>query len=256
MRYMKSKIISRNIIELQTVDSTNNHALGLLKTKKTRILEGTVIIAKNQTAGRGQTGNTWESKPGKNLTFSTILYPDFIKPSEQFLLNKAISLSIIDYLEQLFPNSTLKIKWPNDIYVGNKKIAGILIENIIKGKEFSCSVAGIGLNVNQTKFSKNIPNPVSMRIISKKKHDIHECFDNLCWQIEKRYFQLKNGNYKKLNSDYLNSLFRYKQFHYFNYKNKRVKLKITGVSCYGELELIDENNKNLKCEFKEIDFIV
>ncbi|MFA6925093.1 MAG: biotin--[acetyl-CoA-carboxylase] ligase [Bacteroidales bacterium] len=256
MDNLKNKIIARNIIELKIIDSTNSYAMELLKTKNEQIAEGTVIITKNQTAGRGQTGNTWESETEKNLTLSIILYPDFIEPSQQFLFNKAISLGITDYLKNKFPDLTLKIKWPNDIYVGDKKIAGILIENIIIGNKFSGSVVGIGLNVNQTIFSKNITNPTSMKLIIKKNFDIDKCLENLCMHIEKRYLQLKSGNYEKINFDYLNTLFRYEQFHYFNYKNKKIKARITGVSDYGELLLTDENNKKLKCIFKEIDFIV
>ncbi|MDD5570600.1 MAG: biotin--[acetyl-CoA-carboxylase] ligase [Bacteroidales bacterium] len=256
MDYIKNKIIARKIIVLKTIDSTNNYAMEKLRAKNGKITEGTVIITKKQTAGRGQTSNVWESEPGKNLTFSIILYPFFIEPSQQFLFNKAISLGIIDFLKKVFPDADLKIKWPNDIYVGNKKIAGILIENIIKGKEFSCSVAGIGLNVNQMKFNKNISNPVSMKQIGKKNYAIDKCLENLCLQIEKRYLQLKNGSHKKINSDYLDSLFRYKQLHYFRYKNKKINAKITGVSDYGELLLTGENNKKLKCIFKEVDYIL
>ena len=129
--------------------------------KNTEVAEGTVVLAKEQTSGRGQVNNTWESSYGDNLLMSIVLYPEFLHAGNQFLLSKFVSLAIVDFLSYYLENVT--IKWPNDIYVGNKKIAGVLIENSLRGAFISSSVVGIGLNVNQTEFSSSIPNPTSLK---------------------------------------------------------------------------------------------
>ena len=251
---MNTKVIGQNIINKESVESTNNYAVELIKTINPA--EGTVVLTNNQTNGRGQGGNFWESEPFMNLTFSIIFHPKFIAPSNQFNFNKAISLGIIDYLQTQISEIPVKIKWPNDIYVGNKKIAGILIENTITGNEFSSSVAGIGLNVNQTIFKSNAPNPISLKMILNNDFSIFDVLQGICINIEKRYLDLKSRKIKKINSDYLSNLYLYQEFSNYKYKNKSIKAKITGVSEFGELELIDIKGKKLKCMFKEIDLIL
>ena len=136
-------MFEKNIIKKNQISSTNTVAIELLK--KEELPEGTIIWADEQTKGRGQRGNSWESEPGTNLTISIILFPHFLKAEDQFLLSKVTSLAITDYLANRFNQVT--IKWPNDIYVANDKIAGILIENSIIGSSFEYAVIGIGLNI-------------------------------------------------------------------------------------------------------------
>jgi len=133
----------KQIIHLKSINSTNDFAAALIKNNETA--EGTVIWADVQTAGKGQKGNVWNTEADNNLTFSFILHPLHIHPSEQFMLNKAISLGIVDYLKTIIDPLMLKIKWPNDIYAGKMKLAGILIENEILGNSLQTAIIGIGL---------------------------------------------------------------------------------------------------------------
>ena len=150
------------IIELESVPSTNTWA----KEHAEELHHADIVLTHDQTAGRGQRGNSWEAEPGMNLTFSLCLEPSSILPSEQFLLSEAVALGVADAVAQALGLDTqqeeITVKWPNDIYAGNRKIAGILIEHSIRGNRIAKSIAGIGLNVNQRLFRSDAPNPVSM----------------------------------------------------------------------------------------------
>jgi BirA family transcriptional regulator, biotin operon repressor / biotin---[acetyl-CoA-carboxylase] ligase len=146
-------MIGKELIWLQKTDSTNQYLQDMLK--KSKMPEGTMVIADEQTEGRGQRGNHWESSTGENLTFSFIIYPDFLELTNQFMLSKIIALALFDLL--IGYNENVKIKWPNDIYIGKKKIAGILLENVIKGTKISNTIVGIGLNINQKIFPEALP---------------------------------------------------------------------------------------------------
>lgn len=147
---------------LDSVNSTNTWA----KEHAPQLHHGDVVLTHCQIAGRGQRGNTWEAEPGKNLTFSMLLRPEAIAPARQFSLSEIVALAVADTLMQLLDpdvdSSRIKVKWPNDIYVDDRKIAGILIEHTISGSAISHTVTGIGLNVNQRVFRSDAPNPVSM----------------------------------------------------------------------------------------------
>ena len=137
-----------HIIVQDELESTNNYAKQLVSDK---VEEGTVVLAQFQSKGRGQQGNYWESETGKNLLFSLILYPDFLEAEFQFSLSMLVSLAIVSVLDE--ETDEVQIKWPNDIYVGKLKIAGILIENTIKGSKLGSTIVGVGLNLNQEMFT-------------------------------------------------------------------------------------------------------
>ena len=137
--------IGSYIERVDELDSTNNYAASLLLTK--RLPDGSVIVANSQVGGRGQATNKWESEPDKNLTFSIILYPEFMEITKQFEISKAISLGIVDFLKDLVDD--VSIKWPNDIYIGSRKVAGMLMEYSIRKRKISSCIVGIGLNINQ-----------------------------------------------------------------------------------------------------------
>jgi len=124
-----------------------------------------------QTAGRGQAGNGWEGEDGKNLLFSSLLRCD-VAASEQFRLTMLVSVAMVDMLAQYLPQEGLRIKWPNDIYYGDKKLSGILVENTLIGNRVAYSIVGIGLNVNQLVFRSKAPNPVSMQQITGQEYDV------------------------------------------------------------------------------------
>lgn len=248
-------MIGSNIIRLTETASTNTYAAKLLMAEKPA--EGTIIFSDSQTEGRGQQGNIWESEIGKNLTVSIILYPYFLVPEKQFILNKFISLSVLDFVKLHIPvNISLKIKWPNDIYVDDKKIAGILIENSIAGNSFEHVIIGIGININQEKFSNNAPNPVSLKLLTGKEYDIENCLKELCVSLNKRYDQMQENFLDKLDSDYLKNNYRYNVFSKFMKNDSLIYAKISGISQSGKLQLQDKDRKLSEYAFKEIEYII
>lgn len=228
-----------NLVELDSTESTNNYALNLLREKQP--FEGTVVRTFRQTLGRGQRQKQWESEDFSNLTFSLIYYPVFLSVSRQFQLSKAIALGIADFVKNTTKIEDVKIKWPNDIYVGDKKIAGILIENTVSGNKISSAVIGIGLNINQTTFSQKIPNPISLRIITGKKLDLENCFQELCVSLEARYMQLKAAKENVINEHYHKALYGLNEEREFIVDNKNIIADIIGVDGLGRLKLaVDE----------------
>ncbi len=242
----------KKIIKVESVDSSNNYALDLIK--KSKVVEGTVVWAFEQTKGRGQRDNYWESEKGKNLTFSIILFPEFLEVEQQFLLSKAVSLGIVDFIKTYVEN--VSIKWANDIYVNDKKIAGTLIENSIIGNKILSSVVGIGLNINQTIFISNAPNPVSLKLITGNDYDLEESLSLLCNFIESRYLQLKANELSQLNYDYLNTLYRYNAFYTYESDGKRFIAKITGIAKSGRLILETRQGEIKEFDFNEVLFVI
>jgi len=242
------------IIELQTVDSTNSYAFELLKTKK--VQESTVIFAHEQTSGKGQGSNNWESAAGANATFSIILYPHFLSPGQQFLLNETIALGVLDFLHQLGINSGISIKWPNDIYVGNQKIGGILIENTICGTVFELCIAGIGFNINQMNFSSFVTNPVSLKQITGKDYLVRDVVDRIVGFINKRYSLLQQGAFGVLNEEYKKNLFGKGEWRDYFVNKKLIKGKINGVDESGLLIVEMETSAEQHFQHGEIGFIL
>ncbi|RXQ96628.1 biotin--[acetyl-CoA-carboxylase] ligase [Ancylomarina salipaludis] len=248
---MPNLFLPERIIRVNQLDSTNSHALQLLK--DTNPSGGTVVMALNQTEGRGQQTNIWESESGKNLTISLILRPDFIQAQDQFQVSMIISLGVSDYLNTYLKD--VSVKWPNDIYVGDKKIAGILIEQSIMGAYLSHSVCGIGLNINQYKFISDAPNPVSLNILTKKEYDLEVELQKLLTAIENRYFQLFNQGAEVLEQDYLKSLYWINEEHSFRDDEGPFLGKIIGISEFGQLQIEDEQKKVRTYNFKEVSFL-
>jgi len=244
-------IIGSDLIFYRNLSSTNTEASILLKNKD--IKEGTVIYTDFQTAGRGQTGNKWESETGKNLLISLILYPSSINPEEQFLISMAVSLGICDFIDRYISGS--KIKWPNDIYIKDDKIAGILIENSIIGETIESTVAGIGLNINQEKFTINALNPVSLRLITGREYDLGVCLKQLLSDLDLRYKQLLYGNRDVLQSEYIARLYRFMEWRTYRSGDSIFTGRILNVSTSGSLQIRKKKGKILEFSFKEVDFI-
>ena len=237
------------IIRIPQTASTNSYLLQLSNTEN--LTEGTVVATDRQTQGRGQGDSAWESEPGANLTCSLILYPANVKASRQFLLSKSISLAVRDFVSQFVPEVT--VKWPNDVYVGERKIAGILIENFVAGDRLTKSIAGIGLNVNQERFASRAPNPVSLRQLTGKNYPLDDCLKNLHEHVAARYRMLAE-NTVKLDSDYLLHLFRFAQSCRFCAGGALFEATITGVNNYGMLEMITVDGERKAFGFKEVTF--
>ncbi len=243
-------IIGSNIIFQENLSSSNSHATALLKKNKVR--EGTIIHTNYQTDGRGQGGNTWESEDGKNLLISLILYPFMIKPSDQFIISKTISLGICDYLRQYTAN--ISIKWPNDIYVKNDKIAGILIEASIIRNKIENVIVGIGLNVNQNIFKSDTPNPVSLNLITGEIYNIEDCLKNLANNLDRRYKQLLYEDREEIDREYLRNLYRVGKWSSFCDVNGSFEGKIISVAPGGHLQVEDRRGRIYKYGFKEVSF--
>lgn len=242
------------IVRLKTVDSTNIYALHRLKSHQCN--ENTVFIAEEQTAGRGQLQNSWESTGKKNLLLSVVLFSENIAACSIFDLSKSISLSLIDFLNEILPSGNKsEIKWPNDIYVNNRKICGILIENSIKGQSVEYSVIGIGLNINQEHFGKYPVSPVSLKMLTGETYNLNKCLEAVIQKIENRFIQLESGEKEKIDSEYLNRLYRLGEYAYYKDENGMFKGKITGVDSFGRLNVLVNNNNLLSYENKEIRFI-
>ncbi len=218
--------------------------------------EGTVVRAIEQTAGKGQPGNHWESEAKKNITMSLLLRPEFLSIVDHFFISIAMSLGITDYLKSKNIEGVC-IKWPNDIYVGNNKICGILIENSIIGHTIDSSIVGIGLNINQEKFLSDAPNPVSLTNITGETYDLHTELNQLCNALLRRYVMLANGNQETLKEEYIARLYRFNQMAEYKLPSADTvfKAKITGIAPEGRLIMESDSGKIMKFAFKEVVFV-
>lgn len=214
----------------------------------------TLLWSEEQTKGRGQKGNHWESEYGKNLTFSIMTYPDFIPAENQFILSKAVSLAIVDTLGEHDIKAT--IKWPNDIYVNDEKICGILIECSISGQgKLNQAVIGIGLNINQTQFVSNAPNPTSMTIQTGKVLNREEILDSFCHNFESLYIMIAEDLYSPINNRYHENLYHREGYHKYMDCNRTFEARISGISKYGALILTDRDDIEKEYQFKEVTFL-
>ena len=247
---MRTLFLGQNLIELKAVDSTNNYLAQLASMQV--MPEGTVVSCFEQTQGKGQRGNQWFSSPGQNLTISALLYPHFLGPDEQFYLSKAVSLALCEYLTDFLPERP-QIKWPNDIYCGDEKIAGILIENALKGNQIANAVVGIGLNVNQTVFPANL-RATSLKLASGMVFDLKACLTNLCTYIEARYLQLKSKNFDRIDRDYLARLYRFREWHSFQVETEIFLAQIIDVDQLGKLVLTNKSGETMAYDIKEVVF--
>lgn len=245
-------IIGSEIISIDNLTSTNSYAIHLLSHGK--LPEGTIVQTYYQTAGRGQPGNKWESEEGKNLLISIILYPSTIHPEDQFIISMAISLGIHDYLSLQIPDSS--IKWPNDIYIKNDKIAGILIESSLIGNRIEYLIAGIGLNVNQEKFTGNSPNPVSMKMITGTDYNTGDCLKELAYHLDKRYNQLLSGKTRRIKDEYISRLYHYHEWTTFRDPEGIFTGRIINVENNGRLIVEKKSGLSTEYLFKEVEFIL
>jgi len=246
----KTLFTGKNSIYLPTCHSTNESAAEIIQ--KNEIPEGTIVITDNQTKGKGQRGNVWMSEANKNLTFTLILKPSFLYVSEQFNLNIAISLGIYNALKK-FLDEDLSIKWPNDIFYGDKKLGGMLIESMISNKQMNYSCVGIGLNINQVDF--NLSNATSLaRICSNENFELSQVLENVCESIETEYLKLKNGIEAEQKKRYIHTLYRYGAWHLYRDEMGEFEGKIKGINPSGKL--IMETKLGLKqFETKEFEYI-
>ncbi|MCU4155260.1 biotin--[acetyl-CoA-carboxylase] ligase [Carboxylicivirga sp. A043] len=235
------------------LESTNTELKRLLNEKK--LPEYSVVITPHQTAGRGQVGNGWESELNKNLTFSLLLRPTFLEPHLQFYISKIISLAIVDTIKQVAEIEAC-IKWPNDIYVNDSKICGILIENSILGSQLDYCIAGIGLNVSQEHFTSDAPNPISLKQLTSKDFNLELVLEQLLENIEQRYHQLEINRLDLINNDYFNAIYRKNGYHAFRDEKGEFEACIDTINEMGLLTLVDKSGKQREYAFKEVSFVI
>lgn len=239
------------VLWLEETPSTNSY----LK-EHTEVTDYCLTAARSQTAGRGQRGNSWEAEPGKNVTASMQFRPEGIAPALQFAVSEAVALAVTDTLASF--GITAKIKWPNDIYVADSKICGILIENSLMGQEIVRSIAGIGLNVNQTEFLSDAPNPVSMRKITGREYSIEEVAEKLA---EKLYARLEGLSARReaVHEEFQKSLWRGdgKKYPYRDVESGEEFLaSIEKIEPSGHLVLREPEGSLRRYSFKEVIFLI
>ena len=234
------------------LDSTNRFAVN--QVHKGLVGEGTVYAAYMQPGGRGQRENKWISEPGENLTFSVIYEPVFLAAASQFYLNMAVCVALTDFLKaELSINA--KIKWPNDIYVEYEKLAGILIENALRGQNLSFSVIGIGLNINQELFDESLRNPTSVKLITGQHNAIEPLLERFLDYLEREYLLLKALRFTDLYGRYINNLLFYNEERIYGANGEAFTGTITGVSPEGKLIMETPTGPRVFA-FKEVEFMV
>ena len=256
------------ITHFKNIDSTNSYLQSLIDNGEDII--DNVVVADFQTSGKGQGKNIWQSEDGKNLLFSIALDMSFLKAEDQFFLTQIVSVSMVEVLKKYLPEESLFIKWPNDIYFKDKKIAGVLIKNEIKGMMMGTSIIGIGLNVNQESFDESLPNPISMKMITGKDYDLEILLNEICNKISQQTtdnrqqtssnligstfnFQLSTFNFHHL---YTDKLYRYKQWALYEHEGNLKEMMIVGYDRFGRLILKEKNDREVVCDLKEVKFIV
>jgi|TARA_R110000737_G_scaffold117240_3_gene149961 BirA family biotin operon repressor/biotin-[acetyl-CoA-carboxylase] ligase len=242
-------LLGQTKLQLSSVDSTNNYAANMLK--EGLVDHGTVILADEQTNGRGQRGSIWQSEAGLNLQMTLVLFPNDVQTSDQRFLNSLVSVSIIKLLERygLKP----KIKWPNDILINDQKIAGILIENQIRNGMIYSSLIGIGLNVNQLNFG-SLP-ATSLRLETNVFNPISDVLDSLMRQMNFYYEKFKLNQFTELEALYYENLWGFEKLKNFNDKNGTFSGTIKGISDEGLLK-IETTEGIRKYDIKEISFVL
>jgi len=255
--------IGKPFIELQSIDSTNKYAMGLihgdlLPDRQGEAQHGMAIFTHEQTAGKGQRGKNWVSQKDLNIALSILLNPYPLSVPDQFKLSVCIAVSAGELFSKYAGDET-KIKWPNDLYWRDRKAGGILIENVIQSSQstvgnWQWSVIGVGININQTDFDPNLPNPVSLKQITGKNYEPTELAKELCSIVEKNYQSLIAGNFMILFNKYQAQLYK---------KDEKIKLKkgtrvfettIKGISETGQL--ITQHSIEERFEFGEVEWVL
>jgi len=224
--------IGKPFVELLSVDSTNNYAMQIVHQGNAK--HGTVYFAYSQFAGKGQRGKQWQTHPGENITMSVVLDTSSLQVSGLFTLSIAIALGVHDFFNS-FVSENVFIKWPNDLYFGDRKAGGILIENIIRGKDWQNAIAGIGININQTDFGPSVINAVSLKQITGKVYDPVQLAKELCEFLEKRFRQLLNERSENLLKEYNSSLYKRGELVKFKKDNIVFEGKVKAVNFNGQL---------------------
>lgn len=244
-------VIGNTFIELDSVDSTNTHAMKQIQAKLAE--HGTVYFAHQQTAGKGRQGKVWETEPKANIILSVVLDAARLQIAHQFFISAVAALAVVDLLNKFTPtNST--IKWPNDVYYNDTKAAGILIENNLQGNKWQWCVVGIGININQMQFPKGLINPISLAQITNKNYDTINLAKQLCAFLESWYLRMVAGNFSYILENYNQCLYK---------KGQIVKLKKNNIAFNCTVDQVNKQGKLLvkdglqhEFDFGEIEWVI
>ena len=213
-----------------------------------------MVVTDFQTAGKGQVGNSWESEAGMNLMFSILLYPDFIPANRQFLISQIASLSVKETLDAY--TDFIQVKWPNDIYWKDRKICGMLIENDLSGQLLYCSIIGIGLNLNQSLFRSNAPNPISLTQITGKKYDREEVLNRFLRIFFQYYCLLLQEKEEEVRTAYMQALYHGEGYHRYRDGQGQFEARIQAIEPTGHLILQLRDGEQRRYAFKEVTTLV
>lgn len=238
-------------IDLDTTESTNNF---LKHYRPVSPKDMTLVTARYQTAGRGQTGNIWESEQDRNLLFSLLIHPREVEANRQFILSQAVALAICETLSEYAEG--FSIKWPNDIYWKDKKICGILIENTLTGKNIENCIIGVGVNINQQKFESNAPNPVSLSLITGDSHEQVFILAAIVKRFKDYYRQIRSGQTNETAVKYMDALYRKDGLHPYADAKGTFEAEIRDIEPNGHLILTDRAGQTRRYAFKEIRFLI
>lgn len=240
------------IIWLDQCPSTNSYAASLEESGAPF-----AVAARSQTAGRGQKGNSWESEPGKNLTFSVVWHPVDFPARRQFAISEAVALAVVDWLASLGIEAA--VKWPNDIYVGHRKICGILIEHSVTGMNIDRTIAGVGINVNQRRFLSDAPNPVSCVQLTGREENLEASLESFLSFLARRLDAVSAaGESAAMHREFCASAWRFDgRWHPFRdvCDARRYSGRITGIAPDGFLEVEERSGAVHKYAFKEVEFL-
>lgn len=240
------------IIKLDAIDSTNSYLKAMSAVNLPK--DFTVVVANHQTQGRGQMGTTWQTEDGKNLTASVFKEVGSIAIEKQFYISMAVALSICKELDHLkIPK--LSIKWPNDILSANKKICGILIENVIKQNQLKGSIIGFGLNVNQKHFD-NLPKASSINLLTGIVYDRDEILSGILTELQAYFKLLDAKNYSEIKTQYEALLFRKNKPSTFeNNDGSTFSGIIKGITETGKLNVWTEDDIIKTFDLKEVNLL-
>lgn len=242
----------KTFINLEKTSSTNAFMLEMPEDERV----DTVVLAREQTAGKGMGSNVWESAPGLNLTFSMGADLSFMKAENQFLLSQAVPLGLLDVLDAMLPSEFLTVKWPNDLYFKSQKLCGILINSTIRGMAMGTSVIGIGLNVNQMHFQEWPTHPVSMKMILGQDVALNPLLRQLVEAVDRRVAMLRTSmGMSEIKTFYLKRLYRYRMWADYKADGLKVRRFITGIDPFGRLETLDDAGERHVYDIKQLKFL-
>ena len=243
--------IGQPFVILPSVESTNNYAMGLVQAGMAS--HGAAFFALEQTAGKGQRGKKWIAEPHKNIALSIVLEPGFLQAHQQFLLSATVALAAYDVFEKYAGNDT-RIKWPNDIYWRDRKAGGILIENSFRGNDWQYAIAGIGININQTRFDDSVKHAVSLQQVTGRPFLITDLAKELCAFLEQRFGNLLHIPYSHILLQYQQVLYKLQQPVKLKKDNAVFETTIRGVSATGQL--LTSGSADQVFDFGEVEWVI